>query len=105
MKILEKLLEMEHMFMAESCEEPAFGKTHRIHFDASHLASHQDTLARAQSLITKLCASKKEAVEAERRRCAAIVENMGRSNGRVRKPYRIIAAEILAAKPRIGVVR
>ena len=41
------------------------------------------------------------AVAAERERCAKTVENMGRSNGRVRKPYKMIAAQIRSGESRI----
>lgn len=43
-----------------------------------------------------------QAIAAERERCAKVVENMGRSGGRVRKTHKMIAAEIRAAKARVG---
>ena len=42
------------------------------------------------------------AIAEERERCAKVVENMGRSNGKVRKSHKVIAAEIRANRRRIG---
>ena len=42
------------------------------------------------------------AVAAERERCAVVVENMGRSNGRVRKLYKLVAAQIRSGESRIA---
>lgn len=42
------------------------------------------------------------AIAEERERCASVVERMGRSSGRVRKTHKLIAAEIRAARDRIG---
>jgi hypothetical protein len=43
-----------------------------------------------------------EAIATERERCARVAENMGRSNGRVKKPYKLIAKEIRSGNNRIG---
>ena len=44
-----------------------------------------------------------KAIATERERCAIVVENMGRRNGRVQKSHKVIAAEIRSARTRIGV--
>jgi hypothetical protein len=42
------------------------------------------------------------AIADERERCATVVERMGRSNGRVLKTHKVIAAEIRSARVRVG---
>ena len=44
----------------------------------------------------------REAIAQERERCAQVVENMGRSGGRIRRSHKMIAAEIRSGRPRIG---
>ncbi len=46
-----------------------------------------------------------EARAEERERCACVVENMGRSNGRIRPLHKRIAAEIRSGNERIGTLR
>ena len=53
-------------------------------------------------IITPLRDAVAFAIAFERERCATIVENMGRRNGRVTKANKVIAAEIRSARNRIG---
>ena len=43
-----------------------------------------------------------EGVDAERERCARIVENMGRSGGRIRPSHKHVATQIRSGHSRIG---
>lgn len=52
--ITEELLAMERMFNAQSCEEPAFGDTYRIHFGAEQLGENAEVCANARATIERL---------------------------------------------------
>lgn len=46
-----------------------------------------------------------EGVDAERARAARIAENMGRHNGRIRRPNKLIAAQIRSGEDRIRAIK
>ena len=54
------------------------------------------------SPVTQLRDAVASAIARERERCATVVERMGRSNGRVSKAHKVIAAEIRSNRNRIG---
>jgi hypothetical protein len=52
--------------------------------------------------VTQLRDAIAKAIATERERCALVVENMGRRNGRISKAHKVIAAELRSARTRIG---